>query len=145
MMRIVNWLDLNAQCYGIYDHNRKEYYTVNAEAEKRLRALVAERFGAEFAAQPICALVNGARPAESRVLMAPLALADGGWGQIAAGAWRSREDADFRRFEKAVNELFTYPAPAYRGTCNYVAGGDRCVCGACWVLRDIPRQADGRK
>lgn len=36
--RIVNWLDVNAQCYGTFNHNRMEYYTVNAGCEKTLRA-----------------------------------------------------------------------------------------------------------
>jgi hypothetical protein len=143
-LRIINWLDVNAQCYGTFDYNRKEYYTVNPEAEKRLRELVAERFGAEFAAQPICALVNGARPAESRVLMAPLSTVGGGWGQITKGAWRSRADVSFQRFEKAVHALFTYPIPAYRGTCNYMDGENRCICGSCWVWRDHLRKVSAR-
>ncbi|MCL1919481.1 MAG: discoidin domain-containing protein [Kiritimatiellaeota bacterium] len=128
--RIVNWLDMNAQCYGTFNHNRTEYYDIDPTAEKTLRAMVKERFGPELADQPICALVNGANPAESRILMAPLPAAAGGWGQ-AKNAWKDKSDPAFKDFAEAVNDLFSYPEPALRGTCGY----DHCRCGSCWVRR----------
>ena len=127
--RIVNWLDMNAQCYGTFNYNRKEYYGVNPAAEKTLRDMVKAKFGPDLAAQPICALANGARPEESRILMMPLATAAGGWGQ-AKGGWATKDDPDYKRFAAAVDELFTYPDPAVRGTCALDSG---CRCGSCWV------------
>ena len=126
--RIINWLDMNAQCYGTFDYNRKEYYEIDPEKEKALREMIWERFGAELAGQPICALVNGARPQESRILMAPLAAAAGGWGQIKNG-WNDTDDPAFQRFEASVNDLFRYPEPPVWGTCGF----ERCVCDACWA------------
>jgi len=128
--RIINWLDMNAQCYGTFDHNRKEYYDINPDAEKNLRAMAKERFGAELAAQPICALVNGARPDESRILMAPLAAAAGGWGQVKNG-WADKNNPEFKQFAAAVDALFIYPEPSDKGTCGF----DHCRCGSCWVRR----------
>jgi len=126
--RIVNWLDMNAQCYGTFNHNRTEYYSVDANEEKNLRAMIKERFGAELAEQPICALVNGARPEESRILMAPLATAAGGWGQAKNG-WKDKNDPNYKEFVSAIKFLFSYPDLAARGTCGY----GHCRCGSCWV------------
>ncbi|MCL2104816.1 MAG: discoidin domain-containing protein [Kiritimatiellaeota bacterium] len=131
--RIVNWLDMNAQCYGTFNYNRKEYYDIGADAEKALREMIKERFGPALAAQPICALVNGARPEESRILMAPLAAAAGGWEQVKNG-WTDKNNPEYKKFAAAVNDLFTYPEPAVRGTCGFDNG---CRCGSCWVrLKD---------
>jgi hypothetical protein len=125
--RIVNWLDVNAQCYGTFNHNRMEYYTIHAPAEKILREMIQVKFGQALAKQPICALVNGARPSESRILMMPLAIDAGGWGQRLT--WKSKNDPEYKKFALAVEALFDYPEPAVHGTCGF----DHCRCGACWV------------
>ena len=116
--RIVNWLDMNAQCYGTFNYNRMEYYSVEPNEEKTLRAMIKDRFGADLAEQPLCALVNGARPEESRILMAPLATAAGGWGQAKNG-WKDKSDPSYKEFASAVKDLFSYPEPALRGTCGF--------------------------
>jgi hypothetical protein len=129
--RIVNWLDVNAQCYGTFYHNRMEYYTINAPEEKVLREMIKVKFGKALSEQPICALVNGARPSESRILMAPLAIEAGGWGQ--SMTWKSKSDPEYKKFAAAVQELFNYPEPIVQGTCGF----SRCRCGSCWVLAGI--------
>ena len=129
--RIVNWLDVNAQCYGTFSHNRMEYYTVNSGAEKILREMIKVKFGKELSEQPICALANGARPSESRILMAPLAIEAGGWGQ--SNTWKSKNEPEYKKFAAAVEELFDYPEPAVKGTCGF----SHCRCGSCWVLAGI--------
>jgi hypothetical protein len=129
--RIVNWLDVNAQCYGTFNHNRMEYYTINAPEEKVLREMIKVKFGKALSEQPICALVNGARPSESRILMAPLAIEAGGWGQ--SMTWKSKSDPEYKKFAAAVADLFEYPEPAVKGTCGF----SHCRCGSCWVLAGI--------
>ena len=42
---IVDWLDLNAQFYGDYDHDKRENRKINAEDEKMIRDLVKADFG----------------------------------------------------------------------------------------------------
>lgn len=60
--RLVAWLDLNAQYYGDYSHNRPERRRPTAEGEKAIRAEIARLFGDKLAAQPIDALINIAGP-----------------------------------------------------------------------------------
>ena len=135
VQRMVNWLDVNAQCYGTFNSNRKEYYTIHQQGEKNLRTLIRARFGDALAAQPICALVNGARPQESRVLLAPLAKAAGGWEQWPNG-WKDRSDPNYKAFEEVVYDLFDYPDPSLHGTCGYPV----CRCGSCWVRQAYEQQ-----
>ena len=94
--RLIDWLDLNAPCYGTYSWNKDEWRRPDPEGEQALRAHIRHRFGDELAAQPFAALVNVAWPDESRILKAPLALAAGGWGQIDAGGWRSTDEPEYR-------------------------------------------------
>jgi hypothetical protein len=108
-----------------------EYYTVNSGAEKILREMIKVKFGKELSEQPICALANGARPSESRILMAPLAIEAGGWGQ--SNTWKSKNEPEYKKFAAAVEELFDYPEPAVKGTCGF----SHCRCGSCWVLAGI--------
>ena len=99
-MRIMEFLDLNAQCYGDLFPNKLEERTINPGALAELRTYVKKLFGDKLAGQPERALINTAQPDESRILQAPLALNAGGWGQIPA--WKSRDDAAYRRMEQLV-------------------------------------------
>jgi len=142
--RIVDWLDVNAQFYGDYSFNRIEMQPPLPEGEKRLREAVAKRFGAELSAQPYAALVNVANPAESRVLMAPLPVAAGGWGQIAKGAFAARSDPGWQEMLKLVEGSIT-PLEDHdiAGTCGRKRG---CACGGCFARRDLAarRQTSAR-
>jgi hypothetical protein len=95
--RIVEWLDLNCQCYGDYNFNRKERRQPSAEGVQALRTHLAASCGAchkTMAQQPLAALVNIAQPDESRVLKAPLATAAGGWGQCKQ-TWGDTASTDY--------------------------------------------------
>jgi hypothetical protein len=131
--RMVDWMDLNAQFYGDYSHNRLEWQQPIPEAEQALRSAIAARFGEELAAQPYAALVNMAMPSESRVLMAPLPVAKGGWGQVAKGAFSGKDDPAWQAMLKLVENSYT--KPKYRdvaGTCGH---DEKCACGSCWVRK----------
>ncbi|MBT3273392.1 MAG: hypothetical protein HN368_09570 [Spirochaetales bacterium] len=80
--RIVTWLDMNCQCYGVYGCNREEQRKVDPDAEIAFRTHVADRFGEELAAQPLGALINFADVSQSRILMGPLSISQGGWEHI---------------------------------------------------------------
>ena len=131
--RIVDWLDVNAQCYGDYSMNRIENRGSNWAGEKALREYIRVRFGPALAGQPYAALVNVAQPDESRILKAPLATASGGWGQVKEGGWARMDDPDFQKAKQLV-EASIAPMQAHdiAGTCGRVP----CVCGSCWV-RDL--------
>ncbi len=81
-MRIIEWLDVNAQCYGDLFPNKIEQRRIDAKAMTALRAYAVSLFGNAFVNQPDRALINVAQPDESRILMAPLAASAGGWGQM---------------------------------------------------------------
>ncbi|MCX6998121.1 MAG: hypothetical protein NTV49_13820 [Kiritimatiellaeota bacterium] len=49
---------------------------------------------------PKCALVNVGQPDESRILMAPLAVAAGGWGRLPA--WHSKDDPNYKKMVELV-------------------------------------------
>jgi len=137
--RIADWLDLNAQFYGDYSYNRFEMLAPPADAEKALREAVAQRFGPDLAKQPLAALVNVANPAESRVLLAPMPVAAGGWGQWAAGAWRGADDPAYLDMRKLVDAAV--PHPKYQDVAGTCGRPDGCACGNCWVRKD----ADARR
>jgi hypothetical protein len=101
-MRIIEWLDVNGQCYGDMFRNKLEWRKINGNAMKELRAYAKELFGEETAGQPDRALVNVAQADESRILMAPLATAAGGWGQI--DGWKSKDDAGYRKMAELVDK-----------------------------------------
>jgi len=131
--RIIDWLDLNAQCYGTYSFNKDAWRRPDPEGEKALREHVRRRFGDELAGQPFAALVNVALPAESRILKAPLALAAAGWGQIEHGGWKSAHDPDYRKMTRLV-EAAIQPLPYHdiAGTCGR---DEDCMCLSCWVRK----------
>jgi hypothetical protein len=99
-LRIIEWLDLNAQCYGDYFPNKVEERRIDGKAMTALRAYVKQLFGEAMAAQPERALINPAQPDESRVLMAPLPAKAGGWGQMRG--YRSKTDLRFKKMEQLV-------------------------------------------
>ena len=127
--RIIDWLDLNTQANGDSSHNRIEHARENAEKEKVLREAVKARFGEALAKQPYHALVNHANPAESRLLMAPLAKEAGGWGQIANG-WTSKNDPDYKKFSDLIAATIDPLPPDIDGTCGR---DNACACGDCWI------------
>ncbi len=127
--RIIDWLDLNTQANGDSSHNRIEHARVNGEKEKVLREAVKARFGEVTARQPLHALINHANPDESRILLAPLARAAGGWGQLENG-WATKDDADFKKFREIIISAIEPLPPDINGTCGRDNG---CVCGDCWI------------
>lgn len=108
-LRIFEWMDLNAPMNGdIFPaKNRMEDRRFNSDGMAALRAEVEKQLGPEWAAQPSEALVNRVFPQESRVLLAPLAIEAGGWGQ--ADLWKSKDDPGFRALEKLVLNSYTVP------------------------------------
>ena len=100
--RIVDWLDLNVQFYGDYEHGKRENRKISAENEKAIRALVKADLGDEIAAQPIEALVNVAYPDQSRILMMPLAASAGGWGQVKK--WSSTNDPAYKKLAALIDK-----------------------------------------
>jgi hypothetical protein len=102
-MRIIEWMDLNAQCYGDLFPNKLEQRRIDGRGLQELRAYAKELFGEKIASQPDRALINVAQPDESRILMAPLAKAGGGWGQL-EGGWRSRDDEGYRKMAALVDK-----------------------------------------
>jgi hypothetical protein len=127
--RIIDWLDLNSQANGDSSHNRIEHARVNGEKEKALREAVKSRFGEALARQPYHALVNHANPEESRLLLAPLSKAAGGWGQLANG-WTSKADADYKKAHDLIVATIDPLPPDISGTCGRDAA---CACNDCWV------------
>jgi hypothetical protein len=129
--RIVDWLDVNAICYGDYSWNKSEWRQPLPEGERTLREHIRGRFGPALAEQPFAALVNVAMPEESRILKAPLVEKAGGWGLLPEKGWRDLEDPDFLRVRQLV-EASIAPQQHHdiAGTCGR---DDRCACDSCWV------------
>jgi hypothetical protein len=134
LQRVLDWLDLNAQFYGDYSFNRVETRPASAGGEKALREAVARRFGPETAALPLAMLINTADPAQSRILMAPLPAAAGGWGQMREGAYAGADDPARTQMRTLV-EAAIQPLESHdvAGTCGRPNG---CRCGNCWVHTD---------
>jgi len=99
-MRIIEWLDLNGQCYGDLFPNRIEGRSFSDKGLTALRAYVKELFGDKIAAQPEHALVNLVQPDESRILMMPLPANQGGWGQLKG--FKSKDDPAYRKMAELV-------------------------------------------
>ena len=101
-MRVIEFMDLNAQCYGDLFPNKPEQRQIAPKALAALRAYVKEVFGEKLAAQPERALINTVQVDESRILMAPLAIAAGGWGQIKG--WPDKNDPGFQKMQQLVEK-----------------------------------------
>jgi len=100
-MRIIEWMDLNAQCYGDLFPNKLEDRRVDAAKLEELRTFVRENVDRKLADQPERALINVAQIDESRVLMAPLATNAGGWGQI--DKFKSKNDENYKKLVELVD------------------------------------------
>jgi hypothetical protein len=130
-MRIIEWLDVNAQCYGDLFPNKLEERQIDAQAMKALRAYAKELFGAKIAAQPDRALINTVQIDESRILAAPLAVKAGGWGQLSGYA--SKDDPKYKKMaglvEKCIVRKPNENTNGWQPTLN--AGG-----GETWVMEE---------
>jgi len=137
--RIVDWLDMNAICYGDYSWNKVEWRKASPAGEAALRKHIGKTFGAKLAGQPFDALVNVAEPPESRILKAPLATSSGGWGQITTrkGGWRNTNEQGYRKMRQLV-EASIAPLKSHdiAGSC----GRDKCVCRTCWVRHAVNKR-----
>ena len=100
--RIMDWLDLNAQCYGDLFPNKLEERKIAAAGMIELRAFAKSLFGEAIANQPERALINPAQPDESRILLMPLAIAAGGWGQLQT--WQTKDDPNFKKMAGLVEQ-----------------------------------------
>jgi hypothetical protein len=101
-MRIIEWLDLNAQCYGDMFPNKIEERRIDGRGMTARREFAKTVVGERMAGQPERALINPAQPGESRILMAPLARAAGGWGQVTR--WKSKNDPGYRKMAELVEK-----------------------------------------
>ena len=129
--RIVDWLDLNAQCYGDLFPNKIEERGINPAGMADLRVFIKQLFGDTIANQAERALINPAQPDESRILMMPLAVAAGGWGQIVA--WQGKDDPGFKRMSELVAKCITRrPNENDNGWQPTLAQGG----GQDWVIKD---------
>ncbi len=129
--RIVDWLDLNAQCYGDLFPNKVEERRIDAEGVKKVREQARTYFGDHVTNSPERALINAAQPDESRVLMAPLAEAAGGWGQVPG--WASRNDPGYTTMVMLVEQsIIRLPHENTRGwqPTREQGGGEE------WVIRE---------
>jgi hypothetical protein len=101
LLRLIEWLDLNAQACGDLFPNKVEERRLDGAALVPLRQFVKEHFGEALSSQPALALINPVQPEESRILLAPLPEAAGGWEQIAGYA--DRNDPAFVRMTELVS------------------------------------------
>ncbi|MGO8752659.1 MAG: hypothetical protein ACLQNE_42505, partial [Thermoguttaceae bacterium] len=131
LARIIDWLDVNAVCYGDYSWNKLEWRQPWPDSERALREHIRGRFGPALAEQPYAALVNVALPEESRILKAPLDVKADGWGSFPEKGWRGTTDSDYLRTRRLV-EASIAPQRQHdiAGTCGR---DDRCKCDSCWV------------
>ncbi len=103
-MRIIEWLDLNGQCFGDLFPNRIEDRRFDAGKLKELNSYIKQMFGDKIAGQPEYTLVNVAQPDESRILMMPLPVSEGGWGQIKG--FKSKDDPAYKKMVELVEGCF---------------------------------------
>ena len=107
--RIAQWLDLNGQYYGDYAFEKPERREPSPESVQALRAHIQGACNACHAGmsdQPLAALANTAMPSESRVLLAPLSEASGGWGQC-ENAWPDSASESWAAMRNLVRALTT--------------------------------------
>ena len=130
-MRIIEWMDVNAQCYGDLFPNKLEQRGIDAEAMTAVRAYAKTLFGEKIAAQPDRALINTVQIDESRILAAPLAKAAGGWGQMPG--YRSKSDPKYKKMLALVDKcIIRKPNENKRGwrPTLEAGGGER------WVMEE---------
>ena len=130
-MRIIEWFDLNAQILPDNFNNYLESRKIDTDALKQLRAYAAEVVGSKIANQPERALINVTQPDESRILMMPLAVSAGGWGQVTK--WQSKDDPGYKKMAQLVDKcIIRRPDENTRGWKPTIeAGGSEK-----WVLEE---------
>lgn len=127
--RVAYWLDLNAQYFGDYSWNKREWLKPVPAGEAALRAHIHSLFGPEIASQPFEALVNITAPEESRILRGPLSVDHGGWGQWGV-AWSTDQNDGYRLMRALVlDSIEPLTTHDLHGTCNL----PNCECLSCWV------------
>jgi len=134
--QLVTWLDLNAPFAGDYSFNRQEDQQVDAKKMQVLRSALLSSIKRAWAGEPTEALINRADPEQSRVLLAPLAVEEGGWGE-APIIFKDKKDPAFIAWRQQVLDCVTpLPFEDVNGTCGR-GSGKGCLCGACWVREQI--------
>jgi|GEM_PF-114446 len=131
-LRVILWLDLNAQFFGDYSWNKEEWKKVNPQGEKELRDFARQLFGETVASAPLEALVNPCNAEESRIVCAPLVEAAGGWGQWQnPNSWTTK-NGDYQKMLALVkNVYFPSKADDKFGACQLTP----CECESCWVQK----------
>ncbi len=135
-MRVIEWLDLNAQCYGDLFPNKLEERRFDNNALRELRAYAKQLLGDKIAGQPDRALINVAQPDESRILMAPLPVAAGGWGQMKG--FTSKTDSKFKRMVQLVDKCIVKKANENR---NGWTPSLECGGAEGWVMKERRKYA----
>jgi len=128
-MRIIEWLDLNGQCFGDLFPNRIEDRKFDEKGLAALRENIKEVYGEKIAKQPASALVNVAQPEESRVLMMGLPAKKGGWQQVKA--FSDTSDPKYRKMAALIDAcIIRNPAENTNGwEPSLIQGG-----GEGWVM-----------
>ena len=132
---------LNLQPEAAIDYaafNRLEDREIDSARLAELHAAVAELTGRPWQAEPAEMLLNVADPLQSRVLLAPLAVSAGGWGQEPV-RWQSQQDPGFVRMRQLV-EACIKPLPYHdiKGTCGR-GSNNGCQCQSCWVRERLEK------
>jgi hypothetical protein len=144
MEQLITWLDLNAPFAGDYSFNRTEDRQVIASKIQALRTALPAVIKREWGLQPTEALINIADPEQSRVLLAPLAIEAGGWGQ-APVVFRDKKEPAFIAWRQQVLACIEpLPFQDVNGTCGR-GSSNGCKCGACWVREQIDIKEGIRK
>jgi hypothetical protein len=99
-MRVIEWLDVNAQCYGDLFPNKLEERTIDPKALRTLRAYIATLLPKSISEQPERALINTVQVDESRILMLGLPKSAGGWGQLKC--FSSKSDPKYIKTKRLV-------------------------------------------
>ncbi|MEN9362242.1 MAG: hypothetical protein RL095_3777 [Verrucomicrobiota bacterium] len=143
------WLDLNAPKHGSWSWKQPEFSTIDTKAEAELRRHIQLCCGEEVAKQPIDALINRAEPEKSRILLAPLSHAAGGWEQLRP-LWPSRETPEFVTMRRLVLAAIVPPeVKEIAGTCGAsgpnIKTRNDCRCGNCWIRLNYQRPESEKK
>ncbi len=134
IQRVTDWLDVNGQFYGNYSFNRPEYRKINKRGVNKLRNFLLNNFGKKIANQPLASLINHSDLSLSRILLAPLAVNAGGWGQIKP-LFKSKNSSKYQKLVKLVNNtLIPLQYKDIEGTCG--RGPKRCICGSCQIRQN---------
>ncbi|MEI8234189.1 MAG: hypothetical protein WCH57_05835 [Verrucomicrobiota bacterium] len=136
--RLTTWMDLNVPYAGDYSFNRLEDREIDPARLAELHAAVAELTGRPWQAEPAETLINVADPLQSRVLLAPLAVSAGGWGQEPV-RWQSQQDPGFVRMRQLVEACIKpLPFQDIKGTCGR-GSKNGCQCRSCWVRERLEK------